>query len=61
MYLSAIAVTNISRGFTYKMAAEINRYRYGTKLRPMYCDWNTQLCVQIDRQRAGGLGVRRGR
>ena len=21
----------------------------------MHCDWNTQLCVQIDRQRAGGL------
>jgi len=34
-----ITVTNISKSFTYKMAAKINRHRYGTKLRhrrPMY-------------------------
>jgi len=31
--LSAITVTNISRVFTYKMAAKINWHRYGTKLR----------------------------
>ena len=38
-YLSAITVTNISKSFTHKMAAIINWYRYGTKLRycyPMY-------------------------
>jgi len=38
-YLSAITVTNISKSFTYKMAAKTNWHRYGTKLRhchPMY-------------------------
>jgi len=38
-YLSAITVTNIYQSFTYKMATEIDRHRYGTKLRhchPMY-------------------------
>ena len=30
-YLSAVAVTNISRRFTYKMATKINWHRYGTK------------------------------
>ena len=29
----AIAVTNISKSFTYKMAAEVNWHRYGTNLR----------------------------
>ena len=28
--LSAITVTNISKSFTYKMAAKINWHRYGT-------------------------------
>ena len=32
-YLSAIAATNVSPSFTYKMAAKINWHRYGTKLR----------------------------
>jgi len=31
-YLSAITVTNISKSFTYKMAAKISSHRYGTKL-----------------------------
>jgi len=31
-YLSAITVTNIFQSFTYKMAAEIDWHRYGTKL-----------------------------
>jgi len=34
-----IRVTNISKSFTYKMAAETSWHRYGTKLRhchPMY-------------------------
>jgi len=30
-YLSAVAVTNISQSFTYKMAANINWHKYGTK------------------------------
>ena len=45
-YLSAITARNISRSFTYKMAAEINWHRYGTKLRhchPMYCIEKTGL------------------
>jgi len=45
-YLSAITVRNISRSFTYKMAAEINWHRYGTTLRhwhPMYCIEKTGL------------------
>ena len=29
--LSAVTVTNISQSFTYKMAANINWHRYGTK------------------------------
>ena len=29
-YLSAATVTNISQSFTYKMAANISRHRYGT-------------------------------
>ena len=32
-YLSDSRVTNISKSFTYKMAAKTNWYRYGTKLR----------------------------
>ena len=32
-YLSAIAVTNIFQGFTYRIAAKVNWHRYGTKLR----------------------------
>ena len=44
VYVSAVTVTNISRSFTYKMAAEMNwhRPRYGTKLRHchrMYSIW----------------------
>jgi len=38
-HFSDITLTNISASFTYKMAAKINRHRYGTKLRhchPMY-------------------------
>jgi len=38
-YLSVITVTNISKNFTYKMAAKINWHKYGTKLRhyhPLY-------------------------
>ena len=38
-YLSDIRVTNIFKSFTYKMAAETNWHRYGTKLRhchPLY-------------------------
>jgi len=31
-YLSAIAVTNISQHFTYKMSTKINWHRQGTKL-----------------------------
>ena len=31
--LIAIAVTNISKSFTYKMAAKTSWHRYGTKLR----------------------------
>jgi len=29
-YLNAIRMTNISQSFTYKVAAKINWYRYGT-------------------------------
>jgi len=32
-FLSAIAVTNISKSFAYKMSAKINWHRYGTNLR----------------------------
>ena len=32
-HLSAVTVTNISQNFTYNMAAKINWYRYGRKLR----------------------------
>jgi len=38
-HVSAITVTDISKSFTYKMAAKINRHRCGTKLRnrhPIY-------------------------
>jgi len=42
-YLRVITQWQIFLGvFTYKMAAKINRHRYGTKLRhchPMYCWW----------------------
>jgi len=31
-YISAITLTKISQSFTYQMAAEINRHRYGTEL-----------------------------
>jgi len=32
-YLSDIRVTNISKSFTHKMAAETSWYKYGTKFR----------------------------
>ena len=32
-YLNDIKVTNISKSFTHKMAAETSWHRYGTKLR----------------------------
>ena len=39
-YLSAITVTNIFQSFTYKMAAEIDWHRYGTKLRHCHRMYN---------------------
>ena len=38
-YSSAITVTNIYQRFTYKMAAKINRHRYGTKLSLSPYNW----------------------
>ena len=32
-YLSDIRITNISKSFTHRMAAETSWHRYGTKLR----------------------------
>ena len=33
LFIGAITMTDISRSFTYKMAAKIDWHRYGTKLR----------------------------
>ena len=39
-FLSAIAVTNIYKSFTYKMAAKMNWHRYRTKLRHCHHMYN---------------------
>jgi len=43
-------MTNISRSFTYKMAAIINRHRYGTKLRHCHAMYNWTHVVTCDLQ-----------
>jgi len=51
VYLSDIRVTNISKNLTYKMAAETNLHRYGTKLRhchPMLMQYTSKYSVQND-------------
>jgi len=51
VYLSDIRVTNISKNLTYKMAAETNWHRYGTKLRhchPMLMQYTNKYSVQND-------------
>jgi len=45
--ISAITVTNISRSFTYKMAAKISLHIYGTKLRRCH-----PIIVNVDLKRA---------
>jgi len=44
-YLSAFNATNISRSFTYKMAAKVNWHRYGTKLRHRHSMYMKVKCV----------------
>ena len=39
--LTPLRLTNISKSFTYKMAAKTSWYRYGTKLRHSHRMYNT--------------------